>query len=283
MKDIQPAVDALYTRVFAGKGESKEPAFPPDYRPHDLSDQQLIDAALRARSGARFARLWAGRTEEYNGDDSSADMALVNDLTFWCGPDPDRIDRMFRQSGLCREKWTEREDYRDRTIGRAPDSCRNFYTPRHQSNGNGKHEGSGKPASEKFTGASNGADQLGDNLTSSSSANEPSGNLSEGLPAAPEFTDPEGGLVLDPKNPMPSARPFLARKCALKDGPTLLNSNGSLYRWTSPAYAERSPTPSASPPIASSNPRRSTSSAARWRASRHSSPLLTVSMNCWTR
>jgi hypothetical protein len=39
-------------------------------------------------------------------------------LAFWTGPDPRRIDRLFRQSGLYRDKW-ERADYRETTIGLA--------------------------------------------------------------------------------------------------------------------------------------------------------------------
>jgi primase-polymerase (primpol)-like protein len=50
---------------------------------------------------------------------SEADAALCSMLAFWTGRDPQRIDNLFRQSGLCREKWTRREDYRRRTIEHA--------------------------------------------------------------------------------------------------------------------------------------------------------------------
>jgi putative DNA primase/helicase len=43
---------------------------------------------------------------------------LVSHLAFWTGGDPDRIDRLFRSSGLYREKW-ERADYRAKTVARA--------------------------------------------------------------------------------------------------------------------------------------------------------------------
>jgi primase-polymerase (primpol)-like protein len=49
-------------------------------------------------------------------------------LAFWTGPDPERVDTLFRQSGLYREKW-ERKDYRERTIAHALDGKTEFYEP----------------------------------------------------------------------------------------------------------------------------------------------------------
>jgi len=41
-------------------------------------------------------------------DHSRADLALCGMLAFWCGGDPERIDRLFRRSDLMREKWDRR-------------------------------------------------------------------------------------------------------------------------------------------------------------------------------
>lgn len=49
-------------------------------------------------------------------DHSSADAALCQYLAFWTGRDCERMDQLFRQSELCRDKWLDREDYRQRTI-----------------------------------------------------------------------------------------------------------------------------------------------------------------------
>lgn len=70
----------------------------------DLSDEELIDKATHARDGAKFSRLWAGDTTGYPSQ-SEAEMALVSLLAFWTGRDRDRIDHMFRASGLYRDKW----------------------------------------------------------------------------------------------------------------------------------------------------------------------------------
>jgi hypothetical protein len=47
-------------------------------------------------------------------------------LAFWTGGDYERIDRLFRQSGLYREKW-ERDDYREQTIHKALENTTEFY------------------------------------------------------------------------------------------------------------------------------------------------------------
>jgi primase-polymerase (primpol)-like protein len=89
-----------------------------------LSDSELIDYAMRAANGEKFARLWAGDTTRYaspaNEGRSEADLALCSLLAFWCGPDEERIDRLFRQSGLYRQKW-ERAGYRALTLAVALD------------------------------------------------------------------------------------------------------------------------------------------------------------------
>jgi primase-polymerase (primpol)-like protein len=93
----------------------------------NLSDTNLIARAMGARNGARFARLWQGDASDYARSDgtfdwSRADLALCGMLAFWCAGDPERMDRLFRQSGLMRPKWDEQRGtstYGERTIARA--------------------------------------------------------------------------------------------------------------------------------------------------------------------
>ena len=79
-----------------------------------LADQLVIDRLLQ---NPKTAALWAGANGTF-GSGSEADLSLVNSIAYFAGADPDRIDRIFRQSGRCREKW-DRKDYRDRTIDKA--------------------------------------------------------------------------------------------------------------------------------------------------------------------
>lgn len=96
--------------------------------PLDIDDQEIIERAKKARNGATFAALWRGDISGY-GSRSEADLALCNMLSFWTGRDAERIDRLFRQSGLMRDKW-EREDYRNWTITKAIDGTVNAYEPK---------------------------------------------------------------------------------------------------------------------------------------------------------
>jgi putative DNA primase/helicase len=82
----------------------------------DLDDRELLDKAMAARNGAKFRDLWKGQWEEHRyPSQSEADQALCALLAFWTGNDPDRIDRLFRSSGLYREKW-DRDNYGEKTI-----------------------------------------------------------------------------------------------------------------------------------------------------------------------
>lgn len=105
--------------------------------PYDngLTDQEIIERASQAANSERFRRLWSGDwqpdlNEGWAGypSQSEADQALCNDLAFWCSKDAERIDKLFRQSGLYREKW-EREDYRSGTIKKAVAGCKECYKP----------------------------------------------------------------------------------------------------------------------------------------------------------
>jgi hypothetical protein len=60
-------------------------------------------------------------------DRSSADQALCNHLAFWTGKDCERIERLMSQSGLVRDKWENRKDYRRDTILNAVRGCRDVY------------------------------------------------------------------------------------------------------------------------------------------------------------
>jgi putative DNA primase/helicase len=81
-------------------------------------DRELIHRAMAARDGEKFRRLWQGQWQGEYPSHSEADLALCNLLAFWTGGDRERIDRLFRASGLYRDKW-DRADYREATIARA--------------------------------------------------------------------------------------------------------------------------------------------------------------------
>ena len=81
------------------------------------SDDDLLDQARTAKDGDKFAALCDhGAISAYDDDESRADAALCCLLAFWTNGDRERIERLFNRSALVREKWTDRPDYRERTI-----------------------------------------------------------------------------------------------------------------------------------------------------------------------
>ncbi|WP_168170955.1 phage NrS-1 polymerase family protein [Natronorubrum daqingense] len=93
-----------------------------------IDDAELLEKAKNADNGDKFNRLWRGDTSDHKSQ-SEADLALCNHLAFWTGNDRSRIDSLFRQSGLNREKWNNRDDYRERTLDKALDGRTDFYEP----------------------------------------------------------------------------------------------------------------------------------------------------------
>lgn len=117
---------ALHARIFGENGR-REPQIRQPSSPVDVSDRRLLERAREAENGAKFSALWAGNTSGYDSH-SEADLALVNLLAFWTRGDVERMDRLFRRSGLMRQKW-EREDYRKRTISAALEGRTEFFEP----------------------------------------------------------------------------------------------------------------------------------------------------------
>lgn len=93
----------------------------------DLSDPEIIERATNAVNGEKFKRLWTGNWQGDYGSQSEADQALCCHLAFWVGKDEVRMDSLFRQSGLCRQKW-ERTDYRRDTLAAAIQKTATVYT-----------------------------------------------------------------------------------------------------------------------------------------------------------
>ncbi|MBI3945527.1 MAG: hypothetical protein HY321_06395 [Armatimonadetes bacterium] len=90
-----------------------------DDLPADVREKILIDP--------EFAELWRGDTARYGGDHSAADLALCNKLRVLTNADSRRMDELFRQSRLFREKWSEvhsanGQTYGELTIRKALDS-----------------------------------------------------------------------------------------------------------------------------------------------------------------
>lgn len=132
IEDRQEALDGLFEKVFAEemRRARRAPAQKPSPAISNLSDKALYLKAKAAKGGAEFEALWNGSTSEYGGDNSAADMALMNKLAFWTGGNSLQMERMFSDSALgMRDKWKNRPDYRARTLKKAIADAREFYKP----------------------------------------------------------------------------------------------------------------------------------------------------------
>jgi putative DNA primase/helicase len=123
--DRQQEILAFHESVF---GKQKPPAKkqPPTQQATGLLSDDDIIARAKPGKDKVLARLWAGDISGYPSQ-SEADQALCNKLAFYTGKDPEQMDRLFRQSGLYRQKW-EREDYRTQTIEDAMEYVQEVYT-----------------------------------------------------------------------------------------------------------------------------------------------------------
>jgi primase-polymerase (primpol)-like protein len=102
--------------------------------PGGTDDQALIEQACTAANGDKFEQLWNGDTTGYESH-SEADMALCCYLAFWTGGNTSRMDDLFRQSDIMREKWdavhyADGSTYGEKTIERAIDLTSDRYDRR---------------------------------------------------------------------------------------------------------------------------------------------------------
>jgi putative DNA primase/helicase len=210
----QAALDALCVRLWPKKQKPRVNAtlasagFSGD-------DEALVQRAGAARNGDRFKALWAGDISLHDDDHSRADMALCNLLARWTGKDAERMDRLFRRSGLIREKWDEKRgdrSYGRITIEKAIADCEETYVPRRRA------------ASTVATSDCN-------------AKPEPRESDDSLVPLG--YADPASGrLVLSPRRTLPTAEAYVRAFNQHDDGCTLCDYGGLLLEWRGNRYCQ---------------------------------------------
>lgn len=125
----QKEIDSICEKYFA---EKKSEKIPKQQTISHFEDEKLLEIAKKSQNGGKFADLYAGNWQNYYKSQSEADIAFCNMLAFWTGCDFDQMDRIFRTSGLMRQKWNEMHGintYGDMTITKAVDDCNNVFEP----------------------------------------------------------------------------------------------------------------------------------------------------------
>lgn len=88
-----------------------------------LSNESLWEKMFRSKNGDEIKALYNGNL--INEDPSASDLSLCNHLAFWTGKSATRMDAMFRETALIRDKWDvihfrdTNETYGERTIAEA--------------------------------------------------------------------------------------------------------------------------------------------------------------------
>jgi len=131
--DIQEALIPIHAGFFPPPAPS-EPRAPVSSGSVLLDDQTLLDKMFASKKGSQWRALYEGQYESYYSSQSEADSALCFTLAFWAGRDGTAIDRVFRTSGLMRDKWDERRSsdgstYGELTVAHAVNKTSNTYDP----------------------------------------------------------------------------------------------------------------------------------------------------------
>lgn len=94
----------------------------------NLDSETILKKMFSSQNGEKIKNLYVGDTSEYKKDSSSADMALLAHLAFWTRRNAQQMEEIWLASPLGkREKTLTRKDYRDRSIQKAIDNCKEIY------------------------------------------------------------------------------------------------------------------------------------------------------------
>lgn len=125
-----------YKKLLAEHQEKKKPEEAQEITPVDMDksewtreDKNLFAKIAASNQGQAFQQLFAGKTTSYRSP-SHADFALCSILVSWTEEDSKQIDRIFRASGLYRDKWDSKRGnstYGAITIGKAIAYCKRDY------------------------------------------------------------------------------------------------------------------------------------------------------------
>jgi len=139
IKENPEALKDLYNRRINTDGERKEEQQKKGrgrpkkntkvFSAKPLPDNEIITKCRSAKNYEVFEALYNGNLEGFSSQ-NEADLSLCGRFAFYT-KDPEQIDRLFRTSGLYRDKW-EREDYRNDTIRKAIEGTPATYNPNYR-------------------------------------------------------------------------------------------------------------------------------------------------------
>lgn len=128
--DCTDSIKALHEKYIGGGSTPVQPKAPAPSGGLNGDISEILGKLRNSKQGALFNDLMAGNFENHYKSHSEADIALCNILAFWLGRDADAIDKVFRSSGLMRDKWDRKQSgstYGALTVQKAVSDCLTVY------------------------------------------------------------------------------------------------------------------------------------------------------------
>ena len=129
MEAAPGSLEAFYETIRRETIQTSTPAKKPS---QNLNDKVVVALARAASNGEKFSNLCDEGSSDGYDSPSEADAALCTLLAFY-SDDADQVDRIFRSSGLMREKWDKKDGngtYGSRTIENTINLPKERYNPR---------------------------------------------------------------------------------------------------------------------------------------------------------
>ncbi len=133
LQDNREALQKFYQEIFS-LPEKQKPASAK--KSPLLSNHEVVSLLSAASNRTKFEKLYyAGNVDDYGGDHSSADFALVALIAFYT-QNPTQVFEIIKDSALYKlperqAKWA-RDDYKITTIEKAIAWCKEYYQPKKQ-------------------------------------------------------------------------------------------------------------------------------------------------------
>lgn len=98
----------------------------------DLNIHDILVAVGKSIQADKFKKLYNGNWQDDYESQSNADMAFASMLAFWCACDFSKMDTIFRNSKLYRNKYDEKRGeytYGEKTLQTAIQNCTDIFQP----------------------------------------------------------------------------------------------------------------------------------------------------------
>lgn len=129
--DCTESIKSLHEKYLSSKPKKSVSAVSLPEISVNMAVSEILEKALASKTGEKFKKLYNGDFSDYPSQ-SEADMAFCNMLAFWCGRDISKMDDIFRNSGLMRDKWDRKQSgstYGKLMLKKAVENCQEVYNP----------------------------------------------------------------------------------------------------------------------------------------------------------